>query len=217
MQFISKPLQNLIRSLGKKNRAAIEALIPKVSLEQKHISNCSIVLNRKSMLELIGKQDTVAELGVNRGEFSEEILMALSPKTFHVVDIWGSDRYHSGIYQEVMTKFSNQIESGTVKIHRKLSTMAASDFQSSYFDFIYIDTDHSYTTTRDELLAYASKMKESGIIAGHDYSMGNWIKSYRYGVIEAVHEFCVKHGWEIIYLTAEPNESQSFAIRKLKQ
>lgn len=82
-------------------------------------------------------------------------------------------------------------------------------------DWIYIDTDHSYETTRDELRLYASKVKDGGIIAGHDYVKGNWITTYRYGVIEAVHEFCVGNDWELIYLTAEPLESQSFAIRKV--
>lgn len=96
-----------------------------------------------------------------------------------------------------------------------MSTEAAQDFEDGYFDWIYIDTDHSYETTRDELELYAPKMKPGGIIAGHDYKIGNWISMYRYGVIEAVHEFCVKHNWELIYLTVEPSESQSFANRKI--
>ena len=58
-------------------------------------------------------------------------------------------------------------------------------------------------------------MKKGGIIAGHDYVHGNWISAFRYGVVEAVHEFCVQFGWEIIYLTIEPTENQSFAIRKI--
>jgi hypothetical protein len=102
-------------------------------------------------------------------------------------------------------------------MHRKLSTDAAGDFQDDYFDWIYIDTDHSHKTTLEELLKYASKVKKDGIIAGHDYSMGNWVRSYRYGVIEAVHEFCVVYGWELVYLTLEPIEKQSFAIRRIQQ
>lgn len=98
---------------------------------------------------------------------------------------------------------------------KKLSTDAAYDFPDNYFDWIYIDTDHTYETTRDELRLYAPKMKKGGIIAGHDYVHGNWISTFRYGVVEAVHEFCVQFGWEIIYLTIEPTENQSFAIRKI--
>ena len=38
------------------------------------------------------------------------------------------------------------------------------DFKDDYFDWIYIDTDHSYPTTIGELEAYAPKIKENGII-----------------------------------------------------
>ena len=158
----------------------------------------------------------VAELGVNRGKFSEVIIEVTKPRVLHLVDIWEKDRYHEGLYSEVSEKFRDRIESGNVQIHRGLSTEASTEFLDEYFDMIYIDTDHSYNTTRDELLAYAPKIREGGIIAGHDYSMGNWIKSYRYGVIEAVHEFCLKFNWELCYLTADPLENQSFAIRKIQ-
>ena len=59
------------------------------------------------------------------------------------------------------------------------------------------------------------KLTPDGVIAGHDYTTGNWVKGYRYGVVEAVHEFCVEEDWELIYITAEPIENQSFAIRRM--
>jgi predicted O-methyltransferase YrrM len=209
-------LSREVRKLDQERRNEIVSKLPKVSLEEKHISNCELVLDRRTMLQRIGKRGVVAELGVNRGDFSAEILSSTTPEILHLVDIWGTDRYHEGLFDEVKRKFKERIESDVVRIHRKISTDAASDFEDGYFDMVYIDTDHSYSTTRDELLAYSPKMKPDGIIAGHDYSMGNWVKSYRYGVIEAVHEFCAEHDWELLYLTAEPLESQSFAIRRIR-
>jgi len=88
-------------------------------------------------------------------------------------------------------------------------------FPDAYFDWIYIDTDHSYPTTRDELAVYESKMKPGGIIAGHDYVMGNWRGSLKFGVIEAVHEFCIARNWELLYVTTEQTTNASFAIRKI--
>ncbi|MEL7133356.1 MAG: class I SAM-dependent methyltransferase, partial [Pseudomonadota bacterium] len=70
-------------------------------------------------------------------------------------------------------------------------------------------------TTLSELYAYAPKVKLGGLIAGHDYTMGNWITGYKYGVIEAVVEFCVKENWGIAFLTASSNESNSFAIKRI--
>ena len=76
---------------------------------------------------------------------------------------------------------------------------------------------HSYDTTREELARYASKVKRDGIIAGHDYTTGNWNLLNRYGVIEAVHEFCVKYGWKLAYLTVESTENQSFSIKRIQK
>lgn len=190
--------------------------LPQSRLEQKHVENCQLVLDRSTMLEKLGERKTVAELGVNRGEFSHELLGTLKPEKLHLVDVWATDRYHSGLFESIQTEFAESIKTGGVKIHRKLSTDAAHDFEDDYFDLVYIDTDHMYRTTRDELALYASKVKPDGIIAGHDYSMGNWVPALRYGVIEAVHEFCVQNDWELCYLTCEPLESQSFAIRRIQ-
>lgn len=195
----------------------IESQLPKIFLEEKHIKNCELVLNRRAMLQRMGKQNVVAELGVDRGKFSNEILDIIRPDVLHLIDSWKSTRYNGDLFKEVKKKFDEKIENKTVQIHRKLSVDASWNFEKGYFDMIYIDTDHSYQTTREELNAYESKMKPDGFIAGHDYSMANWKWSIRYGVIEAVHEFCVASGWELIYLTVEPLESQSFAIRRMKQ
>lgn len=199
----------------RKNREKRESEVPKIPLEEKHIQNSELLLNRQKLLEKMISGGVVAEIGVDEGNFSRLINDITSPAKLHLIDIWGTDRFHDGKYKAVKTYFSKKIENGSVLIHKKLSTQAANDFDDQYFDWIYIDTDHSYETTRDELVAYAPKMKKGGVIAGHDYRMGNWITTFRYGVIEAVHEFCVKHNWEILYLTIEPTESQSFAIRKL--
>jgi hypothetical protein len=214
---VRSSLRNTYRTAEATKREKIVSQLPKAPLEEKHVRNCQLVLNRRSMLHHIGQQEVVAELGVNRGEFSEVILEVAKPAVLHLVDVWGSDRYHQGLFNEVSTKFKKRTESGGVQIHRKLSTEASTEFPDEYFDMVYIDTDHSYRTTKEELLAYSTKMKRCGIIAGHDYSMGNWVKSYRYGVIEAVHEFCVNFDWEFCFLTAEPLESKSFAIRKIQQ
>lgn len=204
-----------LRGIDQEKRRQTLSQIPCVPLEEKHISRCRIVLDRKRMLEEIGVRGVVAELGVNKGDFSEILLKITKPDVLHLVDIWGSERYHDGLFDDVRKRFLQFIKSDVIKVHRKLSTEAVDDFPDAYFDMIYIDTDHSYGTTIKELIAYAPKMKKNGIIAGHDYTMGNWITGFRYGVVEAVHEFCVKYDWELIFLTAEPMESRSFAIRKL--
>lgn len=190
-------------------------IIPNIPLLTKHIENCQMITNRTELLELLPKNGSVAELGVATGCFSSDILEYNHPKKLHLVDIWGSNRYNEGLLKNIETKFDNKIQSGQVTIHRNLSQQAAQDFQDNYFDWIYIDTTHSYQQTKLELQLYSAKMKAEGIIAGHDYMMGNWSKTFKYGVIEAVQEFCVENNYRFKYLTMDMSENQSFAIERI--
>lgn len=215
---IEKPSQTVISAVVnalQQARVERENQIPKVELLNKHVQNCTLLLNRDTLLRALPKEAVVAEIGVDEGKFSRMINRICRPSKFHLVDIWGTDRFHDGKYEGVKSYFKDEIARGDVVITKKLSTEAANDFEDAYFDWIYIDTDHMYETTRDELCLFAPKMKSGGIIAGHDYVKGNWISSLRYGVVEAVHEFCVKYNWELLYITAEPIEGNSFAIRKI--
>lgn len=204
----------ILPTVKKMNTKASQA-IPIFELSEMHIKNAKLLTTREELLELLPKGGIVAELGVDEGEFSKSILGINKPKKLHLVDFWGSKRYNQDKRRKVETRFKKNIEANNLEINLGLSTEVVKGFQDNYFDWIYIDTSHSYKTTIEELELYRSKIKSNGFIAGHDYVMGNWDGMVRYGVIEAVYEFCVKYNWEIIFLTTELNESLSFAIRRI--
>jgi hypothetical protein len=193
----------------------ISSKIPKYELETKHIKNARIIVNREAMLELFPKNGIVAELGVDKGDFSEIILKTCSPSKLHLVDVWESERYNETKKLNVASKFEKEVNAKTVEINLGYSTEVVKQFPDDYFDWVYIDTTHSYKTTIEELNLYSRKIKPGGLIAGHDYIVGNWNGMVRYGVIEAVYEFCSKNDWEIVYLTAENKGYPSFAIKKI--
>ncbi|NVK53925.1 MAG: class I SAM-dependent methyltransferase [Flavobacteriaceae bacterium] len=170
---------------------------------------------REQLLSLLPKNGVVAELGVDHGDFSQKILEICQPFKLHLVDVWKSERYPEKLFHEVGKKFQSEIKNGIVEINRGLSTVVVNQFPDKYFDWIYIDTAHTYSVTKAELETYLPKMKQGGIIAGHDFIVGEIDVPWKYGVIEAVYEFCTSHDWEIIYLTMERGISPSFAIREL--
>lgn len=192
-----------------------EKEIPVFELEELHLKNLVALPNRNSLLEKLPRNSIGGELGVDTGGFSEMILKYAQPKKLHLIDVWNSTRYNLNKKLRVEEKFVNQIKSGQVEINIGYSTQLVAQFKDGYFDWIYIDTDHSYGTTRDELNLYASKIKKGGIIAGHDYEVAHWNGLSKFGVIEAVNEFCVLNNWEFVYLTMENREHRSFAIRKI--
>jgi len=189
--------------------------IPKTDLEDSHIKNAKLLSNRQELLKLMPKNGIVAELGVNKGDFSQLILDLTKPKKFHLIDFWGSKRYNQNVRKIVEERFSGRLKDKSMVINLGLSTEVVNDFEDDYFDWIYIDTSHSYEVTKAELEMYRTKVKGNGIIAGHDYTLGNWGGMARYGVIESVHEFCLKYDWEILYITVELSNNPSFAIRKI--
>jgi cephalosporin hydroxylase len=115
----------------------------------------------------------------------------------------------------VSSRFKPQIDNGSIHILQKDSIAAAAQFDNHYFDWVYIDTDHSYETTLQELYAYKDKIKRGGYITGHDFVKGNFNAFIRYGVIEAVAEFCTKENWELAFITIENRENFSFAIKQM--
>ncbi len=207
--------KKILRPLIKKINKKISAAIPKYALREEHVKNAKLLTTREELLKLLPSNGIVAELGVDQGGFSEMIWSINKPQKLHLVDFWGSKRYNQAKRSAVEAKFAQEIKDCKIEINLGLSTDVVAQFTDRYFDWIYIDTTHSYETTIEELELYRPKIKENGIIAGHDYIIGNWDGLVRYGVIEAVYEFCVKYDWEILYLTNELNIKPSFAIRKI--
>lgn len=180
-----------------------------------HLKNGKLLATREQLLALLPQNGVVAELGVDHGDFSRKILDINQPAKLHLIDVWKSERYPEQLFHEVSQKFQTEIEEGKVVINRGLSTEVVDQFPDHYFDWIYIDTVHDYKITKLELENYRPKIKEGGIIAGHDFIVGEIDVPWKYGVIEAVYEFCVEQSWEIIYLTMERGISPSFAIRQI--
>lgn len=213
---IARPAYRMLNALLGKARAQHSAAIPRVELNARHIANLRIVLNRDAFLEELPKGGIVAEAGVDHGDFSSRILTITKPDQLHLIDVWSSKRYHGGLEGIVRERFKQELLEGRVVINLGLSTSVLGGFPEQSFDWIYIDTDHGYKVTAEELAIARTKVKRGGIIAGHDYVTGNWDGGVRYGVVEAVHEFCVRHDWELIVLTHETDRHLSFAIRAIE-
>ena len=173
--------------------------------------NSRLLASRQELPGVMPQRGIVAEIGVLRGDFSRHILDNNNPGKLFLIDIWSDDNN----FDYVSTRYNNEIDSGRVELRRGYSTEVLNEFPDSYFDWVYIDTDHSYSTTLEELKICSRKVKDEGFICGHDYTTGNWYRLIRYGVIEAVNEFCINRNWELVFLTNEPDQCYSFALRKM--
>ena len=205
---------NIIISRRKVNSIADFAY--QVKLQQKNIKDLKVVLNRENLLKLLPKNGIITELGVDKGDFSAKIISFTQPKKLYLIDTWDSERYHNNKINYVTKRFQKEIDAGIVTTIRGTSKNELKKFENEYFDWVYIDTSHSYKQTVKELELCRMKVKDGGIIAGHDYCRGNINIALAYGVVQAVNQFCVKNNWEFIYLTHETERNLSFAIKKIR-
>ena len=179
-----------------------------------HTENCRVLPNRSELLYRIGSGGVVAEIGAAFGDFTKEIMQRNRPAELHVVDSWDSDRYKKG-KRDIETAFAKDIEKGRLKLHQGLSVDTLPKFENDFFDWVYIDTNHSYGTTWKELVLSHAKVKREGRIAGHDFCTGNVIEPVVYGVVQAVSRFCVEYGWQYEFLTVEHHGHFSFCLKRL--
>ena len=214
---LAQKLITLSNRLTSSLREKVYRPYPRMNFESIHLQHLVSLRDRMELLKHLPTNAVVAEIGVNEGDFSQQVLSICAPRKLVLIDVWASKRYHGGLFEKVKTRFATEIQNGTIDIIRDLSFGAIASCQDHFFDWVYLDTDHSYGTTHRELELLRTKMKPGGIIAGHDYIIGNWNGGVRYGVIEAVREFCIKYNWEMIFLTHELDDHPSFAIREIQK
>lgn len=212
---IKKKIVNVNGHLLYKIKESLYRHYPTQDFEYEHLKNCRSLPTRKDLLKRLPKKGVVAEIGVSKGDFANEILTLTQPSTLYLIDTWADHGILLECYEMVLQRFETEIRQQKIEILQEDSVKSMATFPDQTFDWVYLDTYHLFENTRKELRAIAPKIKTNGIIAGHDYTKGNWNRGIRYGVKEAVREFCIEFHWELIYLTHELSDNGSFAIRKI--
>lgn len=132
-------------------------------------------------------------LGKSSSFMAVEIANSNKKIDFFCVDTWNGSEEHQNediiIKDELFNTFLKNTEpvKNYIKTIRKSSEEASKDFEDNSLDFIFIDAGHSYEDVKNDLDKWYPKLKENGIIAGHDFSQA-WP-----GVIMAVNEWASKN------------------------
>ena len=165
----------------------------------------------KFISENLGGKLKVCEIGVFEGNYSESIVETLTDSEIFLIDLWErqnndffytkpefTDSFFDKTYNNVIEKFSSN---KNVNIIKKDSRYAHEDFEDGYFDWIYIDADHSYEGALRDIKNWLPKVKKGGFLSGHDFDPdGSWEMSVHFGVNQAVLE---NFDSEEIYVTNE--------------
>jgi len=113
-------------------------------------------------------------------------------------------------YNEIYDKVSKIAKEKGINIIRDFSSNACKQFPDSYFDFVYIDADHSYEGCLQDIQNWLTKNKNGGILAGDDYVDAVSPVGTKFGVIEAVNEFVAAiNNYNLIHTRGKDNKGSS--------
>ncbi len=128
-------------------------------------------MTRVDLVKGLGAGAVVAELGVARGAFSREMLLA-QPNIAHLysVDSWARDRGHNDEEFRVACRALDLFGQRSIVIRRTFEN-AVTLFSREMFDVVYVDG-YAHTGQDDgrTLAFWWPKVKRGGLFAGHDYS-----------------------------------------------
>lgn len=182
------------------------------------------VKNRTELLHLLPKNAIVAEIGVYRGDYADEILQITNPSQLYLIDLWSGngtpdDKTYTGTPTDLEYVTNRFAENKNVHIRKGFDLDILKRFPDKFFNWSYLDTSHDYEQTLKELIIIEQKTKDDGWILGHDYIMGHYPPAdpqnyLLFGVIQAVHVFCTKRGWKLHYLSLDENGYYSYGLKK---
>lgn len=185
-------------------------------LKAEHVNGATLYASRKDLIRGLlprFRGGVIAELGVDKGDFSQFLLDAVQPSRFdaydtfrlhqhngpangNVIEDWLRGETHADYY---MRRFRESVETGTMRLVEGDSATGLQQSSAAY-DMIYIDADHSYEQVLRDAQAAISRLKPEGVLIFNDYIMGDYTQNQLYGVVQVVNELCVSGGWRMIGL-----------------
>lgn len=148
------------------------------------------------LLRSLGDNIVGAEVGVFDGWTSEVLLRTFPNLKLWLVDSWNpyagecsTDDKDAHYFERVFqtAHFWTRFAASRRFPLRESSPRAACRFADASLDFVFIDANHKYEHVRDDIFAWWPKVREGGIMTGHDYGVYR-DKSGEWGVSRAVNE-----------------------------
>jgi hypothetical protein len=165
------------------------------------VQECRFVASRSDLLDILPRSGRVAELGTYKGDFAKEILARNAPRELHLVDV------------DVSRIDSRVLDNPRVRVHHGLTRDVIASFPNNYFDWIYVDADHSYDAVSLDARLSSEKIRPGGFLVFNDFTHIDQMLG-RYGVHRAVVDFANENRWPLAFFAFEPSALYDVALRK---
>lgn len=172
--------------------------------------------NRETFASLLAELglNTGVELGVECGIYSEILCKANPNIDLYSVDAWTPYHgYRDHVSQEKMEGFrlktidrlSPWITKGQCVVIKGFSMDVVKQFKDESLDFVYIDGNHEYQATVNDIAEWQKKVKVGGIVSGHDYILRK-DNGYLMHVPMAVNGFCESYNIAPLFILGSKSD-----------
>jgi len=111
-----------------------------------------------------------AEIGVKRGDYSSILCMSNPLLKLKCIDAWNPTVDTSwDLAETIFIHAKKKLNPFNAKIIRKTSVYAADETPQASLGFVYIDADHSFNNVMQDIILWADRVRQGGIVSGHDY------------------------------------------------
>jgi Methyltransferase domain len=198
---IRNTLPRSIRHILRLGRHVVSNGRPSLSIPAELLVECRFCASRDELIRVLPHGGRIAEVGTDRGRFAKKILAICDPAELHLIDL-----DVSGVKAAVA-------RDRRVTMHRGRSHEVLAGLPNAYFDWVYIDADHSYVAVTRDSHAAAIKVKPGGFLVFNDFAH---IDPYlgTYGVHRAVVQFAVEQGWRFAWFAYHPSALYDVALQR---
>jgi len=177
--------------------------VPELSPER--LAECVLLPSREEILRRLPKGSIGAEIGTQEGLFAEKMLAIVQPRQLELFDLYD---------EPLRARHSALLDRPEVTLHLGDSVEHLAGFLDYYFDWIYVDGDHSYEGVKRDIDVARFKVKPGGLLIFNDFTIWSIAECCTYGVPYAVCEFINQSDWDVAYFALHPHGYHDVALRR---
>jgi len=159
-----------------------------------------------------------AEIGVDRGLYSEALSIANPGVKLYCIDPWKVYNEYDDITDQHTLNVNynctiKRLAPYNCEIIRKFSVEAINDFADGSLDFIYIDGNHTFNYVLEDINKWSKKVKPRGIVSGHDYILRSHQRKAGFDVKNALELHLQNNKTTQLFLLTKKGSSSWFYIK----
>jgi hypothetical protein len=197
------------------------------TIKTEHLWDARLYADRNDLICSlpVRRRGKVAEIGVWRAAFSKILVTELKPRSFFAFDIFtghtetnwngmtGKQLFdgltHREYYEREMAEFHD-----VVTIIDGPSGTTLKDYIDHSFDLVYVDAAHDYDSVKVDAELARRMVADNGLLVFNDYTLLDPNNGAPYGVVPAVNELVVNHGWRVVGFALNVGMYCDIALRR---